>query len=119
MIASALSSCANFWVPVAACLGSLPVSNFTSLIFLPPMPPLALISSTAISTAVTVVSPTVLSTPDITVLRPMTISCAAAGAAADKASAAAAAVSRCKLQDRLHHVRSPFCQVPVNCVRPR
>ena len=94
MIASALSSCANFWVPVAACLGSLPVSNFTSLIFLPPMPPLALISSTAISTAVTVVSPTRLEhaghhgvQADDDLLR-------AAGAAADRASAAAAAISR-------------------------
>ena len=55
MTASAPASCAKERSAVVACLGSPAVSNFTTLIFLPLMPPLALISSTAMSTATSLV----------------------------------------------------------------
>src|ERR1700704_349226 len=45
------------------------------------MPPLALISATAMSTAVSVASPTVFKAPDLTMLSPMVMSAAAAGTA--------------------------------------
>ena len=55
MTASALSSRANLRTATTACLGSPAVSNLTILTFLPLMPPAALISSVAISTATSVV----------------------------------------------------------------
>ena len=45
----------------------------------PLMPPLALISATAISTDVSLASPTVFKAPDFTMLKPMVMSCATAG----------------------------------------
>ena len=106
MMASAWSSSANFWVAVAACFGSLPVSYLTSFIFLPAMPPLALISSTAMSTDVSVASPTFFKAPDFTMLKPITMSSASAGAAA-LISRSAAAPPRMMIPNRRHDP-SPF-----------
>ena len=54
-IASTLSSSASLRRPTTACSGLPAVSKVMSLIFLPFTPPLALISSTAISTAIELV----------------------------------------------------------------
>ena len=72
MMPSALASSANFWVATCAFLASLPVSNFSMRIFLPFTPPAALISATAMSTAISVPTPTPAKRPVLACVKPST-----------------------------------------------
>jgi hypothetical protein len=88
-MASTPSSCASLRAPTEACFGSPPVSKRMSSIGLPLMPPAALISATAMSAAVSAVSPVTLSGPAVTTMLPILIvSCAqAVPASSDNAAA--------------------------------
>jgi len=78
MIAITLSSSASLRTPTTACSGLPAVSNETILSFLPPTPPAALISSTAICAAISLVLASVAKGPAPAKRFPSRISCACA-----------------------------------------